>query len=69
VAARDALLLVERTAQSLTGGADLPVLTQTLINIHTIVISELQDQENHWANTLQAINKGALDDQEEEQEK
>lgn len=65
---RDALLLAERTAQDLTGGADLDALTGKLIAIHTIVMTDLQKQENLWAETLEAINKGALIDNEEIEE-
>ena len=62
---RDALLLAERTAQDLTGGTDLDALTGRLIALHTIVMTELQGQENLWAEALQSINKEALSDSEE----
>ncbi len=62
---RDTLLLAERTAQDLTGGADLDALTGRLIALHTIVMTELQGQENLWAEALQSINKEALSDSEE----
>lgn len=67
MAARDALLLVERSAQTLTGGTDLPRLTETLIAIHTVVTTDLQEQENQWAQALQNLNDRALDDKGEEE--
>ncbi|MHB8253181.1 MAG: hypothetical protein ACYDEV_05660 [Acidiferrobacter sp.] len=63
---RDALLLVERTAQDLTGGGDMETLTQSLINLHAAVMSDLQKQENGWAQALEAINKSALIEGDEE---
>ena len=65
---RDALLLAERTAQDLTGGSDLDALTGKLIALHTIVMTDLQRQENLWAQTLESINKNALRDNEEIEE-
>jgi hypothetical protein len=62
---RDTLLLTERTAQDLTGGADLEALTGKLIALHTIVMTDLQRQENLWAQALQSINQEALGDNEE----
>lgn len=62
---RDTLLLTERTAQDLTGGADLDALTGRLIALHTIVMTDLQRQENLWAQALQSINNDALSDSEE----
>lgn len=65
---RDALLLAERTAQDLTGGADLDALNGRLIALHTIVMTDLQRQENLWAQALESINTTALDDNEEIEE-
>ncbi|HUW97862.1 MAG TPA: hypothetical protein VMV40_03325 [Acidiferrobacter sp.] len=63
---RDALLLAERTAQDLTGGTDLETLGQNLIILHTLVVTDLQKQENTWAQALAAINKSGLSEDDEE---
>jgi len=63
---RDALLLAERTAQDLGGGADLEALSQSLITLHTLIVDDLQKQENAWAQALEMINKNALNEDCEE---
>jgi len=65
LAAHDALLLAEKTAQSLTDGPDTQKLRQALTEIQTLVTGELQAHENRWAETLQHINKNALSDEDE----
>ncbi|WP_298137530.1 hypothetical protein [Acidiferrobacter sp.] len=62
LSAREALLLAERAAQGVTGGGDADALSQAFVDLHRIVTVELARHENTWAETLQALNKGSLQD-------
>lgn len=68
LSARDTLLQAERAAQGVTGGCDLDALSQAFVDLHRIMTAELQGHENAWAETLQALNKGSLEDEEEEED-
>ena len=65
LSARDALLLTERAAQGITGGHDVDVLSRTLVDLHRIMTTDLQGHENAWAEALQALNKGSLEEDED----
>ena len=60
LSARDALLQAERAAQGVTGGRDIGKLSEAFVALHRLITSELQGHENAWAETLQALNKEAL---------
>jgi hypothetical protein len=60
LSARDALLQAERAAQGVTGGRDIGKLSEAFVALHKLITSELQGHENAWAETLQALNKEAL---------
>ncbi|MHB1607608.1 MAG: hypothetical protein ACYCXX_03020 [Acidiferrobacter thiooxydans] len=68
LSARDTLLQTERAAQGVTGGRDLEALSQVLVDLHRIMTTELQEHENAWAETLQVLNKGSLEDEEDEED-
>ncbi|MDA8361089.1 MAG: hypothetical protein M0Z44_03715 [Gammaproteobacteria bacterium] len=62
---RETLVLVERAAQELVGGNDLPAFSGELIAFHRLVLTELQAHETAWAAALENINKEALADDRE----
>lgn len=62
LSARDTLSLAERAAQGVTGGHDAGVLSQAFVDLHEIMTTELLKHENAWADTLQALNKGSLEE-------
>ncbi|MHB1512181.1 MAG: hypothetical protein ACYCTF_02335 [Acidiferrobacter sp.] len=65
LSARDALLQAERAAQGVTGGRDIGKLSEAFVALHKLITSELQGHENAWAETLQALNRGALQEDDE----
>ncbi len=65
LSARDALLQAERVAQGVTGGRDIEKLSEVFVALHKLITSDLQGHENAWAETLQALNKGALQEEDE----
>ena len=65
LSARDALLLAERAAQGITGGRDFDALSTAFADLHRIMTNDLQEHENAWAETLQALNKGSLEEEED----
>lgn len=64
LSARDALLQAERAAQGVTGGRDMEKLSEAFVALHKLITSDLQGHENAWAETLQALNKGALQEED-----
>ena len=65
LSARDALLQAERAAQGVTGGRDIGKLSEAFVALHKLITSELQGHENAWAETLQALNREALQEDDE----
>ncbi len=65
LSARDALLQAERAAQGVTGGRDIGKLSEAFVALHRLITSELQGHENAWAETLQALNREALQEDDE----
>ncbi len=64
LSARDALLQAERAAQNVSGGRDAEKLSEVFVALHKFITSDLQRHENTWAETLQALNKGALQEED-----
>ncbi len=65
LSARDALAQAERAAQGIGGGHDADALAQAFLGLRRIMTSELQKHENAWAEALQALNEGALREDDE----
>ncbi len=65
LSARDALLQAERAAQGVTAGRDVERLSQAFVALHKLITGDLQGHENAWAETLQALNRGALQEEDE----
>ncbi|MDA8390654.1 MAG: hypothetical protein M0Z76_08015 [Gammaproteobacteria bacterium] len=59
---RETLVLVERSAQELTGGGDLAAFSERLMAFHGLVQTTLPTHETAWAQALENINKDALAD-------
>lgn len=54
---RDSLLLLEKAAKDVEGGADYLEFERLLIELHEAVVGELRERENLWAHALDEINR------------
>ncbi|MHB1586119.1 MAG: hypothetical protein ACYCRH_05000 [Acidiferrobacteraceae bacterium] len=59
---RDSLLLLERAAKEIEGGADFAEFEQLLIALHKAVTGPLRERETEWANALERVNQEQLQD-------
>lgn len=59
---RDSLLLLERAAKEIEGGADFAEFEQLLITLHKAVTGPLRERETEWANALERVNQEQLQD-------
>jgi len=60
---RDSLLLLEKAAKDLDGGADYGEFEQLLVEMHKSVVGPLAIRENQLAAALNDLNKSALEDE------
>lgn len=57
---RDSLLLLERAAKEIEGGADRAEFETILIKLHQEVVGPLRAKENRWAELLDQLNRDQL---------
>lgn len=58
---RDSLLMLEKAALEIEGGADHEEFAAILIALHQAVVGPLRDRENRWAEMLDRLNRDQLD--------
>lgn len=49
---KDSLLQMERSAQDIDSGAELPALSEQLLHLHNLLVEPLAHLENRWASLL-----------------
>lgn len=58
---RDSLLMLEKAAREIEGGADYAEFETILIKLHQAVVGPLRDKENGWAELLDRLNRDQLE--------